>query len=304
VAPRRIVQLYKSRLTRLAREIDPERIIQARQGGEPDCRQDGLRCSYLHTASHYELVQTVRGRAHFALPDRSVEVGPGDLMLIDKGVKHAEMHTIPPRSYEVFWCHVKGNRVLLSQTAFSTRRPFRYLSPLEFSGRSDLEGIAAAISAELAAREWGWRESVKGLLHYLVSIAVRRLERETSAATQAREAPAVRGDSHGWQVVRAVLEYCETNYFRRFTLAELADKVGYSPSHLSRLISRHLGHSLSDHLLQIRMAAAKQLLEQPEASVQRVAESLGYADPAHFTRAFTRVAGVSPQAYQRSLRGR
>ena len=291
--------MFKLSLVRMATQADPERVFHGVGDSLPECRASSLRCYHTHVAREYEFAQVLRGKAYIALPSGLAEVGPQDLLVINKGVKHAELITTPPQRCEIFWCHVRGRVALLSQTAFAQPATFHHIQPLELPGRTDLESIAAAMCRELTAREWGWKESFRGLLHYLISILVRRLERGNSVAVRVAESPSVDADPRAWQTVRAVMEFCEANYRRRVRLEELAAFVGYSPSHLSRLISRHLGRSFLEHLLALRMEAAMQLLESADPSVREVAHSLGYADPAHFTRAFTKFTGLSPGSYRR-----
>jgi len=83
----------------------------------------------------------------------------------------------------------------------------------------------------------------------------------------------------------------------------VADALGYSPSYLSRLVTRHLGRSLSEQVQSRRMKEARHLLENSDLSVSAVSDELGYSDPAHFTRAFNRATGISPKAYRRRLGG-
>lgn len=52
---------------------------------------------------------------------------------------------------------------------------------------------------------------------------------------------------------------------------------------------------------EVRFERARLLLVEPGVGISNIAAALGYADPAHFTRAFTRWAGVAPQAYRRRL---
>jgi AraC-like DNA-binding protein len=55
-------------------------------------------------------------------------------------------------------------------------------------------------------------------------------------------------------------------------------------------------------LAQARFDAARRMLQGPEVRVIDVSELLGYDNPSHFTRAFRRVAGVSPREYRKQMR--
>ena len=290
--------VFKERLLWVAKHAEPARIIHSSAVGM-ERQKPVSSCRFSHVADHYELVSPIRGKTCIALPNRTVELGPGELLLIEKGVGHSEIVADPPQLYEVFWCHVRGNSALLTETRFSPPSTWQPVGPIELSGRSDLESIAAAIASELTGRQWGWENSVRGLVHYLIAIVGRRLVRARESKLRVAESPTVHADPRTWGIVRGVLEWCEANYRNGLGLQEVAAAVGYSPSYLSRLISRHLGRPLSEHLQSRRMEAAKHMLEHSESSVQAVAEQLGYADPAHFSRAFTKVVGLSPQAYRR-----
>ena len=69
----------------------------------------------------------------------------------------------------------------------------------------------------------------------------------------------------------------------------------------SRTLKRHLirgGLRFQDLLDQMRHAHAVRLLEQPELSVEEIAERVGYASAASFHRAFRRWTGLSPGAFR------
>lgn len=75
---------------------------------------------------------------------------------------------------------------------------------------------------------------------------------------------------------------------------------------LQRLFRRHVGVTPKWVLARYRLhEAAARLTETPTSSLAGLAAELGYADQAHFTRDFTRVAGRSPRVVARSVvRGR
>ncbi|MEM7710240.1 MAG: AraC family transcriptional regulator [Pseudomonadota bacterium] len=68
-----------------------------------------------------------------------------------------------------------------------------------------------------------------------------------------------------------------------------------------RTFQRHLadaGLSYRSLLLQLRMERARSLIEDTDAPLKRIGAELGYADAAHFTRAFARRFGVPPSAFR------
>lgn len=79
---------------------------------------------------------------------------------------------------------------------------------------------------------------------------------------------------------------------------ELAEALAISPRSLARRLS---GENTSYRLLvdDVRCQRACHLLSAPAASVEQVAEILGYSDAANFTRAFRRWSGVSPRAWRK-----
>ncbi len=83
-----------------------------------------------------------------------------------------------------------------------------------------------------------------------------------------------------------------------WTLAELAHRSHCSPEHLRRLCLKELGRSPMQHLTCLRMEYARRLLEQDSEKLESVAERVGYANAAIFSRVFRRWVGVAPGEYR------
>jgi len=60
--------------------------------------------------------------------------------------------------------------------------------------------------------------------------------------------------------------------------------------------------SYSDLIGEIRFEAAARLLRETDATALEIALEVGYEDPSHFSRAFKRIAGISPREYRRQQR--
>lgn len=83
-------------------------------------------------------------------------------------------------------------------------------------------------------------------------------------------------------------------------LRELADEAGLSPGRLNRLFSRSVGIPPGEYRQHLRIRRAKELLAAGTSLVD-VALETGYADQSHFTRAFVRIAGMTPGVYRRGV---
>jgi YesN/AraC family two-component response regulator len=119
------------------------------------------------------------------------------------------------------------------------------------------------------------------------------------AGLESPEAP--EGEAAGSFVVKSALQYLEQHCCEHITLSQVADQVFVSQWHLSKLINRHTGKNFFDLVNQLRVKKARELLRDPKLRVHEVAEMVGYADVAHFSKNFKRLTGKSPVEYRTQL---
>lgn len=298
VTPERV---FEGLLHELGQERAPDDMMHAPAGrsGGPVTVSTAFRHRDVHDA--HELALVTEGAARVATADQVYPLGPGRILVIDPGVEHDESPADRPESYVGFWCIIKDTTARLYRTTFSPPRSWRAGPNLELPGRTGLESMVRALATELDNHDWNWARASHALLVYLTSILIRRLHRGNVLQLRASESPSISADPRTWRVIQAALRYCDENFRRPIRLGDVATAVGYSPTHLSRLISTHLGHSLSDHIRGLRISAGKQLLETSDLSIGEISHALGYSDPAHFSHAFTRATGLSPRAYRRRM---
>ena len=84
-------------------------------------------------------------------------------------------------------------------------------------------------------------------------------------------------------------------------LADVAEIAGLSARTLQRRLAQ-LGLSYSDILDTVRYENASRLLRATDCRIIDVAFSSGYTDPAHFSRAFRRMTGVTPRQFRERSR--
>jgi AraC-like DNA-binding protein len=87
------------------------------------------------------------------------------------------------------------------------------------------------------------------------------------------------------------------------SVAQVARKLAMAPRTLRRHLARE-GTSFTSLLDAARRRDALRLLDASGMGAAKVAERLGYVDPANFTRAFRRWTGDTPTQYQQRRRGR
>jgi len=112
-----------------------------------------------------------------------------------------------------------------------------------------------------------------------------------------RPASGRRAHSSRARLVR-VLEELETADLDGFTLGVLAERVGLSRRHASRLLKQEVGASFPEYLTALRIERAKKLLTTTGQPVTEVALETGWQSLSHFNTVFRRRVGVTPSAWR------
>ncbi|WP_042161562.1 AraC family transcriptional regulator [Paenibacillus gorillae] len=100
------------------------------------------------------------------------------------------------------------------------------------------------------------------------------------------------------EIVSQAVRYIHEYYSNPITLESLAEGLNYSSSHLSIQFKNKIGVGPIGYLIQVRIAAAADLLLSTEAALHEIAASIGYADVNYFNRLFKKEKGISPGKYR------
>jgi transcriptional regulator GlxA family with amidase domain len=95
-----------------------------------------------------------------------------------------------------------------------------------------------------------------------------------------------------------IARWIATNLHRRITIDALARRVSLGPRQVSRRFKATFGTTPADFVESLRMKEAQRRLAMSDASIKRVAVSLGYRSTQVFRGAFERRFGVSPGTYR------
>ncbi|MDL2293056.1 response regulator [Ruminococcaceae bacterium OttesenSCG-928-D13] len=115
--------------------------------------------------------------------------------------------------------------------------------------------------------------------------------------------PASPEDTAGNFIIKNAIQYIEAHYAEKLSLPQVAEQVYVSQWHLSKLIARNTGQSFSDLLNGVRIARAKELLEDPALRIWEISEQVGFSDVTHFSRIFKKLENQSANEYRNRLSG-
>lgn len=98
----------------------------------------------------------------------------------------------------------------------------------------------------------------------------------------------------------AALEFIENNLADEISQEDIARHVCCSLSGLQKLFRSVFHKSVGDYITRRRLTLAAREIQQNKASFLDIALKYGYGSAEAFTRAFTRVWGMTPSEYRRS----
>ena len=153
-------------------------------------------------------------------------------------------------------------------------------------------GFSAGIDLALA---WVEEDCGAGLAHEAARELVLFLRRpggqpqvSVSLASQASEMTSIR-ELQIW-----IAEHLET----RLSVEDLADRMAMSVRNFERVFTREVGTTPSQYVLQMRVEAARRLLERSDGGLKQVASAAGFSSVDVMRRAFVRLLGISPRRYR------
>jgi AraC-like DNA-binding protein len=93
------------------------------------------------------------------------------------------------------------------------------------------------------------------------------------------------------------VEYARQHLGEAIGVGDLAVQAGLSVSQFQREFRRVFGMTPGAYLLEVRLQAARRLLEQTPQALSAIALDCGFHDQSHFTKRFKAATGLVPRAY-------
>ena len=93
-------------------------------------------------------------------------------------------------------------------------------------------------------------------------------------------------------------EYIRKYYHQKICIPDIADALGVSESHLSRIFKKETGESIQKYSMHMRIERAENLLKYSEASLTEISEYLCFSSQSHFGKVFKVYKNMTPKQYR------
>ncbi len=97
--------------------------------------------------------------------------------------------------------------------------------------------------------------------------------------------------------VRGTLDYINTHYYEKITLADMAEMANLSYYYYSKLFKMITGKTFVSFLASVRVFMAEKLMLSGEYSLQEVADKVGLYPQSTFNHTYKRLRGFSPNEF-------
>ena len=246
-----------------------------------------------HTHSHADTLErsyVLAGKSALYCGDKYYETHPGDIIIKNAGVMHAEKSDVNNPIEQVCigiagikidglenGCLISEGTKLLIESG--SNKPlfdsmFRYI----------LSQTVDTMSADTT--------KLNSVMGSILNIIYRDYHLDIS-----KEESEVKGKN-----IRPVREFIEKNYALNLSIDGLAKEFFTSPFYLSKKFKAETGFTINQYIISCRMGEAQRLLIFSDKQIKNIALDCGYDSLPYFYTTFKKYAGCTPQEYKGKYR--
>ncbi len=239
-----------------------------------------------HGSSDHQLLLTIGGRGRFACADRSLACSTraGDLVLLRPGTVH-DYGPEDAGGWRWIWIHFHAPQAWLPLLGWPEIAPGCGL--LRAGDREECKRIEGRLRDVERLARGAWSRRGWMALNALEEVLLWCDARNLGSAGRTMDPR-----------VRVVLDRLAQDLETPCRRGELARQAGLSVSRMAALFQREVGIGIAHYRDRIRLQRAAQLLRASSEPIARIAASVGYDSPFHFSMRFKAFTGRSPRAYR------
>jgi AraC-like DNA-binding protein/mannose-6-phosphate isomerase-like protein (cupin superfamily) len=252
-----------------------------------------------HRHDFFEIIWLRSGRGHVRSDLRSYPVGPNTLVFTSPGQVHSWELQGAARG-EIASFTAEFFSVNSDHPGMLAKMPFLYsgsvdpILRLEPAESRRINEVFLKLHEQAAEPEPGREDLVRAYLTILLTLARQFFARRPASSTT----PAPVADLLSRRFRLAL----EEHFPRLLEVAEFAEHLGVSRTHLNEHLQRELGRSASEIIHERIVLEAKRLLAHTTMPAAQIAYRLRFQDPSYFGRFFRRTTGQTPGAFRDQAR--
>jgi AraC family transcriptional activator of pobA len=241
---------------------------------------------------HHGLIQFLylrAGTAQVLLDDTHVDMEAGGIVVVPQMCIHGFKFALNADGYVVTLAYPLFDRIGrdMDDALIALPRIYR-------PGSGDGAHIGMAFEA-LNKEYRGHAPHRNPLMESLLSAILIWLSRNPADAAQEMPVGVDRGQKHFKNFCLLIDE----NYARHYSVDQYARRLGITAAHLNVLCRQRVGQSALDLIHQRVLLEAKRSLVYTSMTISQVSNTLGFSDPAYFTRFFKRRVELSPKDFRK-----
>lgn len=101
------------------------------------------------------------------------------------------------------------------------------------------------------------------------------------------------------EALKPVIEYINANYHENITIEQLSEIAHLSKSYFMSSFKKVAGIGAIEHITQLRIKAACEMLEGTDQTAAEIAFACGFGNISNFNRHFRRIVGCTPNEYRK-----
>ena len=158
----------------------------------------------------------------------------------------------------------------------------------------ELKSTINSFIEEFKSKEAGYQLVLEKLAGQMVIYLLRELDSNLNKN-------ALRFNTSDKKSIDKAIYFLKNNYDKEFSLDEIAAKANYSPYHFIRVFKAETGKTPFQYLLEIKIAKAKELLDNSSKPITEICYDCGFNNRSHFSVIFKRKTGNTPSSYRKLL---
>ncbi len=244
-----------------------------------------------HCHDFIELSIVIKGNILYKINDNFCNIKKGQILVFNPGVYHCE-ETEDNAYVEEFHLGITGIKIEDFPKDFIPIKGMGSIVKMEKNYEAFYK-VCEEMYEEQKKNQCGYDLMLKSMAMQLLVLTLR----ETSTVLDDKEKEYIKlsfESSEKQNIVDTISTYMEQNYNKDISLEKISKNMYLSPVYISKIFKEETGASPINHLIKIRLAKAKELLEEGELSVKAVAKEVGYDDAYHFSKIFKKYYGNPP----------